>query len=95
MKFGEVKRLRFEFNAINVFNQKTARSLFNYLNKGAGAARASSSIDLHSTDLAKGYDYKALISATPDGANAYDVRYGKGDIFNQGFQGRMGVKFIF
>ncbi len=95
VKFGEVKRLRFEFNAINAFNQKTARSLFNYLNKGAGAPRPSSAIDLHSTDLTKGYDYRALLSSSPDGQSAYDVRYGKGDIFNQGFQGRMGVKFIF
>jgi hypothetical protein len=95
VRIAEGKSLKFEFNAINLFNQKTARSLFNHLNKGAGAARASSSIDLSNVDLFKGYDYRALINRTPDGANAYDVRYGKPDIFNTGFQGRMGVKFIF
>ena len=37
LKFGERKRLRFEFNAQNVFNQKTARHIFNTLNRGAGS----------------------------------------------------------
>ena len=40
------KRLRFELNVLNLFNQKTARHIFNYLNRGAGAPRASSAIDL-------------------------------------------------
>ena len=47
----------------NVFNQKTATHIFNYLNRGGGVARASSSINLASTDLTKGYDYNALIPA--------------------------------
>jgi len=89
------KRLRFEFNVINLFNQKTTRHIFNSLNKGAGAARGSSAIDLSGTDLAKGYDYNALIRATPDGASAYDVRYGMADLFDDGTQGRFTVKFLF
>ena len=64
------KRLRLELNVLNLFNQKTARHVFNYLNRGAGAARASSAINLATIDLYKGYDYNALIRATPDGANA-------------------------
>ena len=32
------KRLRFELNVLNLFNQKTARHVFNYLNRGAGVA---------------------------------------------------------
>ena len=32
---GGHKRLRFELNVLNVFNQKTARHIFNYLNRGA------------------------------------------------------------
>ena len=40
------KRMRLELNVLNLFNQKTARHVFNYLNRGAGAARASSAIDL-------------------------------------------------
>jgi hypothetical protein len=27
--------------------------------------------------------------------NVFDPRYGMGDLFNPGFQGRIGVKFIF
>ena len=89
------KRLRFEFNVVNLFNQKTARHIFNNVNKGAGAARGSSAIDLHNTNLFNGYDYNALIRATPDGANAYDVRYGMDDLFDDGTQGRFTVKFLF
>jgi outer membrane receptor protein involved in Fe transport len=89
------KRLRFELNVLNVFNQKTSRHIFNYLNKGAGLPRQSAAIDLHDVDLAQGYDYNALILATPDGANARDVRYGLDDLFNDGTQGQFTVKFLF
>ncbi len=91
----DAKHLRFELNVINLFNQKTARHLFNYLNRGGGTARASSAIDLSRTDLARGYDYDALIRATPDGAGAYDPRYGKGDLFNEGLQGQVMIKLVF
>ena len=37
---GGTKRLRFELNVLNVFNQKTARHIFNYLNRGSGVDRA-------------------------------------------------------
>ena len=46
-------------------------------------------------DLYKGYDYNALIRATPDGANAYDPRYGMDDLFEAGTQGQVSVKFLF
>lgn len=95
IKFGEVKKLRFEFNAQNVFNQKTSRHSFVDLNRGAGTPRASSAINLSKTDLAKGYDYNAMILSTADGKNAYDPRYGMSDLFNPGFAGRIGIKFIF
>ena len=39
LKFGGAKRLRFELNVLNVFNQKTARHIFNCLNRRAGAPR--------------------------------------------------------
>ncbi len=94
-KLSEVKRLRLEFNAQNLFNQKIARHRFNYLNRGAGLPRESSLIDLSTTDLSKGYDYRALILQTSDGADAYDPRYGLNDLFNPGFAGRVGIKFIF
>ena len=81
------RRVRFELNVINLFNQKTATHIFNSLNKGAGLARADSAIDLSGTDLAKGYDYNALILASPSGANAFDPRYGKADLWQAGHAG--------
>jgi hypothetical protein len=95
LSMAGAKRLRFEFNVINIFNQKTTRHVFNYLNLGGGSPRQSAAIDLSGTDLAKGYDYNALLRATPDGANAYDVRYGMPDLFDDGAQGRFTVKFLF
>lgn len=88
-------RLRFELNVLNVFNQQTARHVFNWLNRGGGVNRASSAIDLSGTDLSRGYDYNALIRATADGANAYDPRYGQADLFSPGAQGFLTVKFLF
>ena len=44
--------------------------------QAAGLARADSAMDLSKVDLAKGYDYNALIHASPSGANAFDPRYG-------------------
>ena len=85
----------FRAERAELFNQKTATHIFNYLNRGAGVARQSSAINLASTDLTKGYDYNALIRATPDGANAYDPRYGQQDLFQTGTQGQLSVKFIF
>jgi hypothetical protein len=87
--------LQVELNVLNVFNQKTATHLFNWLNRGAGSPRASSAINLSQIDLATGYDYNALIRATPDGANAYDPRYGQADLFNEGTQGQLTIKFVF
>jgi hypothetical protein len=89
------KRLRLEMNVLNVFNQKSVRHIFNNVNKGAGSPRQSSAIDLSHTDLARGYDYNALIRATGDGANALDVRYGMDDLFDAGTQGQFTVKFLF
>jgi hypothetical protein len=92
---ADTKRLKFELNVLNVFNQQTTRHIFNYLNKGAGSPRGSSAIDLSHTDLLKGYDYNALIAATPDGANARDVRYGMADLFEDGTRGQFVIKFEF
>jgi hypothetical protein len=89
------RKIRFELNVINLFNQQTATHLFNSLNKGAGLARADSAIDLSKTDLAKGYDYNALILASPSGKNAYDPRYGQPDLWQAGTAGQVSVKFIF
>ncbi len=90
-KFGEVKRIRVEFNAENLFNQKTARGVWTQLNR----ARASAEINLAPIDLSKGYDYNALIRGTSEGAKAFSPLFGMQDIFNPGFTGRLQLKFIF
>ena len=95
IKFSESKRLRFEFNADNLFNQKTSRFSFNYLNR---YNTRTSGISLANVDFSKPYDYKALISATADAkktTGALDPRFGREDNFNTGFAGRFGVKFSF
>jgi hypothetical protein len=97
LNVGGSKRVRFELNVQNLFNQKTARHIFNSLNKGAGAAVGSSAIDLSGTDLLKGFDYNALIANTPDGklGRAKDVRYGMADLFEQGTNAYFTLKFEF
>jgi hypothetical protein len=92
VKIGEGRRIRFEANILNVFNQKTSRHRFTDLNR---ESLASSQMDLSKIDLTKGYDFNALIQASPDGKNAYDPRYGLTDLFNPGFAGRLGIKFTF
>ncbi|MCC6538141.1 MAG: TonB-dependent receptor [Bryobacterales bacterium] len=93
VKIGEVKRIRFEFNANNLFNQKTTRGVWTQLNR----AIASAEIDLSGTDLAKGYDFNAMIAATPDAAKnlALSPLFKQADLFNPGFAGRLQLKFIF
>jgi hypothetical protein len=98
LALGGAKKVRFELNVLNLFNQKTPTHIFNFLNKGApggSSAISSSEIDLSNVNLLKGYDYNALIRATPDGANAFDPRYGQPDLWQAGTQGQFSVKFIF
>ncbi len=92
---ADSRRVRFELNVLNVFNQKTTRHIFNFLNRGSGVERGSSLIDLTHTNLIDGYDYNALIRATTDGANAYEPRYGMADLFEDGTRGYFLVKFEF
>lgn len=95
VKLGESKKIRFEFNADNVFNQKTSRFTYNYYNR---YRTRTSGMSLAKVDLAKGYDWKALVAGTADAkksTGALDPLYGMEDLFNPGFAGRFGVKFIF
>lgn len=95
VRITESKRMRFEFNAQNLFNQKTSRYTYNFYNR---YRIRSSSINMKNVDLRNGYDYKAMIAATPDAstpAGALDPRFGWADNFNPGFSGRLGVKFMF
>jgi outer membrane receptor protein involved in Fe transport len=98
LSLADRKRLRLELNVQNIFNQKTATHIFNFLNKGApagGQTRPANAIDFSSVNLAAGYDYNALILATQEGALSYDPRYQMEDLFNPGVQGQFSVKFIF
>ena len=104
-RMGGVKRLRLEFNGLNIFNQKQARHVFDTVNRiGANGRRlVSSAIDLTHTDLEAGYNYNALLAASPDaskpagtpGAGYQDPRYLQSDIWNPGFDGRFTVRFLF
>jgi hypothetical protein len=94
IKFGETKRLHFEFNAQNLFNQKISQYTYNYLNR----YRVRSSGISMGFDFTKGYDYMKLLAQTPDASKstgAIDPRFGKADSFSPGFVGRVGVKFMF
>ena len=90
------RAFRAELNMINLFNQKTTRHQYTWLNRGF--TRSGSRISTSNVDLAKGYDYNAKLKATPDAAlpvTAYDPRYNMPDLFSDGFTGTFTVKFIF
>jgi hypothetical protein len=84
-------RLRLELNVLNVFNQRTARHTFNYLNR----RRAGAGIDLSRTNLANGYNYNAMIAARPDPAGPFNPLYGLEDLFSEGTTGHFLVKWTF
>jgi hypothetical protein len=91
LDLGGRKRLRFELNVLNLFNQKISRHRFNYLNR----ARASSEIDLSRTNLSQGYDYNAMIDAKTDPAGPRDPRYGMDDLFSEGTSGHFLMRWLF
>src|SRR5690606_37837402 len=96
IRLTTTRRVRLELTVLNLFNQKTARHVYNYLNKGGIIPdRSSSFIDLSGVDLSQGYDYNALILATPDGADAFDPRYGMADLFEPGTRAYATVKMVF
>jgi hypothetical protein len=92
-------------NILNLFNQQQVRHSVQFLNRvGANGRRlVSSAIDLRGSDLAKGYDYLAMLNATPDAAkpasqpvSGYkDPRYDQPDVWNPGITGRFSVRFMF
>jgi hypothetical protein len=99
------RRIRLEFNALNVFNQKPVRHVFDTLNRigGNGRVLSSSALRLGSQNLLNGYDYDALLATTPDaatpagtpGAGYVDPRYQMGDAWEPGFDGRFSISFLF
>jgi hypothetical protein len=105
MKLPAGKAVRLEFNALNIFNQKTVRHIFDAVNRigGNGRVLSSSALRLSDQNLQKGYNYDAILATTPDaskpagtaGAGYKDPRYQMGDIFNPGFDGRISIRFLF
>jgi len=92
LKFGEVRRLRFEFNANNLFNQKTSMYTFPYYN--IENLYSTTGINLSGSDLTKGFDWKKMVDAIP-GTAIKDPRYNRAGWFNAGFVGRVMVKYTF
>ena len=92
---GERQSVRVELDLLNAFNKKIVRHRFDGRNRGTGISVQSSAINLANVDLRAGYDYNTLIRSTPDGANAYDPRYGMDDLFTEGLIARFGVKWSF
>ena len=75
--------------------RRRSRHIFNYLNRGAGAPRQSSSINLSNVDLRKGYDYNALINALGGRRQRLRPALRKADLFQPGTQGYFTVRFLF
>jgi hypothetical protein len=99
LQVGGGRRLRAELNVLNVFNRQVARYKWVWLNRTSPDVRArpASALDLSRQDLSRGYDYLALLAATPDGRNNNfrEPRYGMEDIFDTGTQGYFTLKFLF
>jgi hypothetical protein len=107
-KFRETKRLHLEFNMMNIFNQKTVRHTDTLINR---SREASTEMVLDNVNLLQGFDWQSLFSQTAwavdpalstdphslDPLKNYSVSptYHKADLWNTGFRGRIGVKFIF
>jgi len=104
---AEGKKLRFEVNMSNLFNQKTARHIFNCVNYDCINGQVASGMNLEAAgaNLFQGFDYKSLIGQSANGQafaagtsgalNPFDPRYKKEDLFNPGFTARFGAKFSF
>ena len=91
VRLGGRQRLRLELNVLNLFNRKTVRHRFNYLNR----TRSSAAIDLSGTNLADGYDFDSMIDARTDPAGARDPRYGMDDLFGEGTTGHVLARWLF
>jgi len=89
--FGEGRALRFEFNAQNLFNQKTSQFTYNAYNRYRVATSGMNlSAATNPINFTKAYDWKALIAQSADASKAFgalDPRFGFGDFYSTGFQG--------
>ena len=107
-KLAENKTLRFEFNILNLFNQKTVRHVDTLVNRSRDE---SAGMDISGVNLLEGFSWRQLLSETeyatdPDLSTnpnsldplqnfAINPTYNMADVYNEGFSGRFGVKFSF
>ncbi len=87
---GEARRLRFEMNILNVFNQKTGVFTFDRYNREENDQ--STGMNLSNVDLSQGFDYKERVLAA---GNDLDPRYNHLSDFNPGIAARFLVQFKF
>jgi hypothetical protein len=96
---GAQRKLRVEFQVQNLFNQKTATHIFNFLNIGApggSQTQPAYAIDMENVNLLQGYDYNALLAQTAAGyQKSLDPRYGQPDLWQNGTQAQFSVRFLF
>jgi hypothetical protein len=108
IKVRETKKLRFEMNISNLFNQKTALYKQNIVTRYRDS---SSAMDMSAVNLLNGYDWHQLLaqstyaqdktrssnpfSLDPTKNWSVDPTYNHFDFFNEGFSGRFAIKFIF
>ncbi|MDT8067039.1 MAG: hypothetical protein ROO76_02620 [Terriglobia bacterium] len=93
---SETKRLRFEFNVSNLFDQKTNVWTYRFYNNRLH--RTSTGLALNNIDLRNGFDWEGLLAsqaAARGQAVDLDPRYGQAAQFNPGFQGRLLIKYTF
>jgi hypothetical protein len=105
IKLAKNRKIRLEFNALNVLNQQQERHRIDFVNRvGAnGRSVSGSRMRINTENLQAGYDWQARLAAAPDNAKApgsvaagaQDPRFGMSDIFNPGFSGRVAIRFIF
>ena len=96
VKMGETKRLRFEFNVTNLFNQKTNVWTYRFYNNRLH--RSSTGLELDGVDLAQGFDWQGIMAsqaAARGQATDLDPRFGRAAEFNPGLQGRLLIKYTF
>jgi len=105
IKLAKNRKIRVEFNGLNVLNQRQERHVIDFVNRvGAnGRSVSGSRMRINTENLQAGYDWEARLAAAPDNtkpasaaaSGAKDPRFGMADIFNPGFSARFSVRFMF
>jgi len=79
---------------MNLFNQKT--SLFTFDRYNYEEISDAVGLDLSSVDLTQGFAWQSMAkNQSLSQGVALDPRYGSAAVFNPGFSGRLGIRFVF